>query len=150
MSLVLGAKKDSYIYGLECFRRDKVDDWVEQFGAAVEAAASRTWAFSDDVASLQAEWIGRAEPMRADAGARAIIDCLPAYPIIRAATVEQLTGRSRVAAIKGLEHLAEAGILTRHRNQRKGDSWEAKELFTLLDRFESILSGPHRYEPPDS
>jgi hypothetical protein len=102
------------------------------------------------VANLQAKWISQAEPMRADASARAIVDCLPAYPIISAATVEQLTGRSRVAAIKGLAHLSEAGILTRHRNQRRGDSWEAKELFILLDRFESILSGPHRYEPPVS
>lgn len=36
-----------------------------------------------------AEWIGQAEPMRADASARAIVDCLPAYPIISAATVER-------------------------------------------------------------
>jgi hypothetical protein len=50
-----------------------------------------------------------------------------------------LTGRSRVAAINGLEHLTKAGILTRHRNQRKGDSWEAKELFTLLDSFEATV-----------
>jgi hypothetical protein len=56
--------------------------------------------------------------------------------------VEQLTDRSRVAALKGLEHLAEAGILTRRRNQRKGDSWEAKELFALLGQFEDALSGP--------
>jgi Fic family protein len=142
VSLVLGAKKDSYIAGLEAFRSGEVDGWVGQFAAVVEAAAIHARAFSKQVASLQADWVERAEPMRADAGARAIIDFLPSFPVITAATVEQLTDRSRVAALKGLEHLAEAGILTRRRNQRKGDSWEAKELFALLGQFEDALSGP--------
>jgi Fic family protein len=140
VSLVLGARKDAYIAGLETFRAGDVDAWVEQFAAAVEAAAIHSREFSKRVSELQAEWIQRAEPMRADATARAVIDYLPTSPIITASTVEQLTGRSRVAAINGLEHLAEAGILTRRRNQRKGDSWEAKELFELLAHLEEMLS----------
>jgi Fic family protein len=140
VSLVLGADKDAYIAGLEDFRADEVDRWVAQFANAVEVAAAQAKGFSADVAALRAEWIRRAEPMRADATARAIIDHLPSYPIITASIAEQLTGRSRVAAINGLDHLARAGILTRHRNQRKGDSWEAKELFALLDKFEEPVS----------
>jgi Fic family protein len=139
VSLVLGANKDAYIAGLESFRADRVDLWVAQFARAVEAAAEQARDFSADVADLQEEWTKRAEPMRADATARAIIDHLPSFPFITAAIAEQLTGRSRVAAINGLEHLTKAGILTRHRNQRKGDSWEAKELFALLDRFEATV-----------
>lgn len=139
VSLVLGADKDAYIAGLENFRADKVDRWVAQFARAVEAAAAHAADFSARVTDLQAEWTKRAEPMRADAAARAIIDDLPSFPFITAAIVEQLTGRSRVAAINGLEHLARAGILSRRRNQRRGDSWEAKQLFTLLDRFESAV-----------
>jgi hypothetical protein len=80
--------------------------------------------------------------MRADATARAIIEHLPSYPIITAGIAEKITGRSRVAAINGLDHLAKVGILTRHRNQRKGDSWETKELFSLLDGFEQPVSMP--------
>jgi Fic family protein len=136
VSIVLGANKDSYIAGLGEFRADEVDRWVAQFALAVETAAGQAKDFSAAVAGLQDEWIARAEPMRADATARALIEHLPAHPIIMAATAEQLTGRSRVAAINGLDHLAKVGVLTRHRNQRKGDSWEAKELFNLLDSFE--------------
>lgn len=146
VSLVLGARKDSYIAGLESFRTGSIDEWVEQFAIAVEVSAAHAKAFSADVAGLQDEWVARAGPLRADAAARAIIECLPSHPIVTAATIEQLTKRSRVAAINGLERLAEAGILTRHRNQRKGDSWEAKELFGLLRKFEDTLSGPARYE----
>jgi len=137
VSLALGANKDAYIAGLEDFRADRVDRWVAQFALAVEAAAEQAKDFSAKVAALQAEWVRRAQPMRADATARAIVDHLPSYPIITAAIAEELTGRSRVAAINGLDRLAQVGILTRHRNQRKGDSWEAKELFALLASFEA-------------
>jgi Fic family protein len=142
VSLVLGAKKDSYIAGLEAFRNGEVDSWVDQFAGAVAVAASHAEAFSGEVARLQDRWFEQAGPMRADAAARAIIDLLPAHPIVTAATVEQVTKRSRVAAINGLERLAEVGILTRRRNQRKGDSWEAKELFSLLGQFEDRLRRP--------
>lgn len=139
VSLVLGANKDAYIAGIQNFRADKVDRWVEQFALAVESASGHAKGFSAKVADLQAEWLERAEPLRADATARQIIEYLPSFPFITAAIVEKLTGRSRVAAIDGLERLSKAGVLTRHRNQRKGDSWEAKELFTVLDRFEKAV-----------
>ncbi len=139
VSLVLGANKDAYIAGLCDFRADEVDRWVAQFARAVEESAKQSRDFSAKVAALQAEWIQLAEPMRADATARAIIGELPSYPIMTAAIAEQITGRSRVAAINGLDHLAQAGILTRHRNQHRGDSWEAKELFVLLSSFEAAV-----------
>lgn len=142
VSLALGSNKDSYIAGLEGFRAGEVDAWVEQFALAVESAATHARAFSAQVAALQREWVGRAGPMRSDAAAGAIIELLPAHPIVTAATVERLTNRSRVASIRGLERLADAGVLGRRRNQRKGDTWEAKELFTLLGRFEETLGSP--------
>lgn len=142
VSLVLGANKDAYIAGLQNFRADKVDRWVSQFARAVEAASENAKAFSHDVDALLNDWIRRAEPMRADATARAIIEDLPSFPFITASICQELTGRSRVAAIDGLDHLAKAGILTRHRNQRKGDTWEAKELFSRLDKFEAAVKTP--------
>lgn len=142
VSLVLGANKDAYIAGLQNFRADKVDRWVAQFARAVETASRNAESFSQEVADLQSDWTSRAEPMRADATARSIIEYLPSFPFITASIVEELTGRSRVAAIDGLDHLAKAGVLRRHRNQRKGDTWEAKELFALLDRFEAALKTP--------
>ena len=139
ISLVLGANKDAYIAGIQNFRADKVERWVDQFATAVETAASSAEDFSAKVVALQAKWIKRAEPMRSDAVAREIIKLLPSFPFITAAVAEERTGKSRVAVIKGLDHLTQAGVLTRHRNQRKGDSWEAKELFRVLDRFERAV-----------
>ena len=142
VSLVLGANKDAYIAGIHNFGADEVDRWVAQFARAVETASHHAESFSRDVADLQSEWLRRAEPLRADATARALIEHLPSFPFITASIAQELTNRSRVAAIDGLDHLAKASILTRHRNQRRGDSWEAKELFVLLESFESIVRAP--------
>jgi Fic family protein len=142
VSLVLGANKDAYIAGLQNFRLNKVDRWVAQFARACETASHHAEGFSKQVTDLQNAWIKRAEPMRADATARAIIELLPSFPFITASIVQELTNRSRMAALNGLEHLAQAGVVTRHRNQRKGDNWEARELFALLDEFEAAVRAP--------
>ena len=144
VSLVLGANKDAYIAGLQNFRADKVNRWVDQFSQAVEVASQNAQGFSADITDLQERWRMNASPMRADSTAREIIDRLPSFPFITASVVEELTGRSRPAAINGLAHLESKGILTRHRNQKRGDSWEAKEVFTLLDKFEAAVKLPAR------
>ena len=139
VSLVLGANKDAYIAGLEDFRADRVDRWVAQFARAVETASVSAVDFSEQVTALQEQWVECVGPMRRDAVALKIIENLPSFPFITTKIVQELTGRSDVAALRGLARLEEAKVLTRHRSKRKGDSWEAKELFTLLNRFEAAV-----------
>ncbi|MDX6633039.1 MAG: hypothetical protein QOG26_1044 [Solirubrobacterales bacterium] len=141
VSLVLEANKDAYIAGLERYRADLLDDWVAQFARAVEAAAANAENFSDRIAALQSDWLERVGPTRRDAVALKVIENLPSFPFITTKIVQELTGRSDVAALRGLARLEDAKILTRHRNKRKGDSWEAKELFGLLNEFEDAVSG---------
>jgi Fic family protein len=136
VSLVLGANKDAYISGLEAFRTGAVDDWVRYFADATELAALCSRELADEVEGLRSDWRALLGPVRADSAALALIDLLPRFPIVTAAAAEGEIDRSRRATITGLERLADAGILARHRNQKKGDSWEAKELFALLDEFE--------------
>jgi Fic family protein len=136
ISLVLGADKDSYIEGLQEFRAGKTDLWVTQFARAVEVAANSARDFSAKVAALQSDWRALIGPVRSDAAVLPLIELLPKYPIITAAVAEREIGRSRPATINALSRLHDVGALKRHRNQRKGDSWEAKELFDLLSWFE--------------
>ena len=142
VSLVFGVHKDAYITGLENFRDDRIDDWTAQFARAVEVSAASAEQFSHRVNELQAEWLEKSRPLRKDATARAIIGNLPSFPFMTTRVVQDLTGRSDVAALQGLDRLARVGILTRHRNRRKGDSWEARELLTLLDEFEHAVRMP--------
>jgi Fic family protein len=144
ISIVLGSNKDAYISGIEDFRTGAVDSWVGYFAAAAELAALRSRQFSEEVEALQSDWRALLRPVRADSATLALIDLLPRFPIVTAAAVEGEIDRSRRATLSGLERLADAGILTRHRNQKKGDSWEAKELFALLDEFERRVRRPPR------
>jgi Fic family protein len=136
ISIVLGARKDVYVSGLEVFRAGDIDSWIAYFARATETAALRARGFAEEVEALQSDWRALLTPIRGDAAALALIDLLPRFPVVTAAAAEGEIDRSRRATLTGLERLAEAEILTRHRNQKKGDSWEAKELFALLDDFE--------------
>lgn len=136
VSLALGADKDSYIAGLQRFRAGKTDEWIRYFAGAVELAAAKARQFSADVAALQSSWRKLVEPVRSDAAVLPLIDLLPKFPVITAAVAEKEIGRSRPATINALARLAEVGALTRRRNRKKGDSWEAQGLFYLLKRFE--------------
>jgi Fic family protein len=141
-SIVLGSNKDAYISGLESFRDGQVDGWVRQFARAVETAADQARSFSAAVAALQEQWRTKLGRVRSDAAVLSVIEVLPKFPILTSAVAEQELGRSKPVTIEALERLASIGALTRHRNQKKGDSWEAKELFKLLDRFERAVRQP--------
>jgi Fic family protein len=142
VSLVLGANKDAYIAGLRDFRAEEGDRWVRQFARAVDVAAVNARKFSAAVQAVQAQWRELVKPVRSDAAVLRLIDVLPKYPIVTAAVAEKEISRSRPATIGALDRLERAGVLTRRRNQRKGDSWEAKQLFGLLDDFEEMVRLP--------
>lgn len=142
ISLVLGANKDAYVAGLQDFCGGHTDRWVKQFARAVAVAAERAREFSSEVKALQDSWKQRVAPVRSDAAVLPLIDLLPRHPVITAAVAEVEIGRSRPATIAALARLEEAGALTRHRNQKRGDSWEAKGLFRLLKHFEESAQMP--------
>jgi Fic family protein len=142
ISLVLAANKDAYIAGLEAFRKGRVDSWVKQFARAVELAAARAKEFSAAVAALQESWRQLVRPARSDSAVFPLIDVLPKYPVITAAVAEKEIGRSRPVTIDALARLDSVEVLKRRRNQRKGDSWEAAELFELLGEFEVAVRMP--------
>jgi Fic family protein len=137
--LVLGANKDAYIAGLEEFRAGKQEEWIVQFARALELAAERAREFSTKVTDLQAKWRQQLGSVRRDAAVLPLIEILPKYPVITAAVAEQEINRSRPATIAALARLEEIKAVTRHRNQKLGDSWEAKRLFGLLERFEEAV-----------
>ena len=139
VSIVLGANKNAYISGLEGFRDDEVDGWVRQFARAVETAADQARSFSAAVAELQESWRAKLGRVRSDAAVLPVIKLLPRFPVLTAAVAQNEIGRSRPVTIEALNRLESIGALTRRRNQSKGDSWEAKELFALVDQFETSM-----------
>ena len=111
VSIVLGANKDAYISGLEGFREGEVDDWVRQFARAVETAADQARSFSKAVSELQRKWRAELGRVRSDAAVLTVIDLLPKFPIITAASAEKEIGRSRPVTIEALDRLGSIGAL---------------------------------------
>jgi predicted transcriptional regulator len=69
---------------------------------------------------------------------------LPAYPILNAEKVAELTGRSDVAARNALNHLEDAGVLQRVTVGKRNRMWESTGLFALVDEMERELGGGNR------
>lgn len=139
ISVVLANDRDRYIDGLTEFRRDKVEAWVEQFAVATARSAALAATYLDAVTGLMDSWrtrlAGGAAP-RADAAAWAVIDVLPAHPVITLPTAAAATGRAKSSVNRAIEQLSECGVLEPLSTSRRNRSWEAVGLLDLLEELE--------------
>jgi Fic family protein len=140
ISVVLAAERDRYIDGLTRFRLGEVGPWVEQFSAAAARGAGLAAAYLEAVTDLMERWRNRlsegAAP-RADAAAWAVIDVLPAHPVITAPVAAAATGRSKAAIHQALKELVECEVLVPLSESKRNRSWEALGLLELLEGLES-------------
>jgi hypothetical protein len=72
-----------------------------------------------------------------ESGAWAVIDVLPACPIITSPVAVAATGRSKPQIDLAIRRLTEAGVLEPLSDARRNRSWEANGLLELLNAIES-------------
>jgi len=141
ISVLLAAAKDRYIDGLTAFREDRINRWIEHFAAAAAGAAHLASAYIQAVQELSARWrthlAASASAPRADAAAWAVIEILPAHPIITAPVAAGATGRSKPSIYQAMKQLEEVGVLARLSASRRNQSWEAVGLLDLLAGLEA-------------
>jgi len=144
ISVMLANTRDRYIDGLTRFREDGiqgVSDWVEHFAGATAGAARLATAYLRAVQLLTAHWRAQlaasTQAPRTDATAWAIIETLPAHPMITAAVAVAATGRSKPSIYQGLKELEAAGVLIPLSTSPRNQSWEAVGLFDLLAGLEA-------------
>ncbi|HEY0840884.1 MAG TPA: Fic family protein, partial [Vulgatibacter sp.] len=117
-------------------------EWCGMFAAAARTAAAMAKDLAGRIASLQDAWRLRSQPRRGST-ADALIDLLPAHPILSLASARQITGRSKQATNVALAALEEAGVLRRLSIGKRNRAWEAREVFDLANGFEQELGlGP--------
>jgi Fic family protein len=141
ISVVLANARDRYVAGLTAFRGEGVEAWIEQFA---DATARATWladAYLKALRTLSEGWhtaldASPAAPRR-DAAAWAILDILPAYPIITAPAAVKETGRNAMSVYQGIELLVAAGVLTPLSSSRRHMAWEVRGLLDLIDGLEA-------------
>ena len=141
ISVVMAAAKERYIGGLMAFRGDGVERWIEYFAAGAARSAHLARAYLDAVGALTARWRARlgaiASAPRADAAAWAIIDVLPAHPILTAPAARAATGRAKAAIYQGIAQLQEAGVLVPLSASRRNQAWEVAGLLELIGGLEA-------------
>lgn len=136
ISVILAAGRDRYIAGLTRFRAEGVVEWIEQFATATYQAARLAQHYLGEVEALMQDWrtkLTAAAAPREDAAAWAVIDVLPAHPVITGPVAAAATGRSRGPAYQAMSQLEEAGVLIPLTTSKKNQSWEAAGLLELLE-----------------
>ncbi len=141
ISVVIAGTRSRYIDGLTNFRGDRINQWVEYFADAAGRAARLAKAYLEAVQTLRAEWRNRLagipEAPRADAAAWAVIDVLPAHPMISVAVGAAAAGRSKPATYEAFKQLDAAGVLVPLSKARRNQSWEVNGLLDLIGGLES-------------
>ena len=140
ISVVLASQRDNYIEGLTCYREGQLDRWLEHFAAAAARSAQLATAYLEAVGDLMERWRQRlagARAPRADAAAWAVIDVLPAHPVITAPVAVAATGRAKAAIHQAIGELAGADVLLPLSASRRNRSWEAAGLLDLLGNLEA-------------
>ncbi|MDH5761072.1 MAG: Fic family protein [Gemmatimonadota bacterium] len=140
ISVVLANDRDRYIHGLTDFRHDRVEAWIEHFAVAAAQSAALAATYLEAVTRLMDSWrdkvAGGAAP-RADAAAWAVIDALPAHPVITLPTATAATGRAKSSVNQAIEQLAACGVLEPLSTSKRNRSWEAVGLLDLLEELEA-------------
>jgi Fic family protein len=139
ISVVLAGARDRYIANLTQFRDGDLSAWIEHFAAAAARAGHLAQAYLAAVQELSTEWRARlhaGSPPRSDAAAWAILEILPAHPMITAPIAVAATGRAKAAVYQGIGELESAGVLASLSQSRRNQSWEAVGLLDLLGGLE--------------
>ena len=135
--------RDRYIAALSRFRfeEDGVAEWIEHFAAATVRAARLARAYVSAVGALQEKWREQVRTAtsapRADAAPWAIIDLLPAHPMISAPVATAVTGRAKSRVYEAIEQLVSAGVLVPLSEGKRNRWWEAAGLLDVIGRLEA-------------
>jgi Fic family protein len=142
VSLVLAADAKRYVGGLKAFREERIAEWCAIFAESVQLAAAKATELAARLFRLQQSWRGRAGRPRRHSSADALIQLLPAHPIVTLATATRILARSKQAANEAIALLAKSGVLHPTTLARRNRAWEARELFDLVNAIERELALP--------
>ncbi len=150
ISVRLATNRRAHIGGLTEFRSGRLDEWIERFAHATGYAAELAASYLDAVSRLMTEWrrrLSQGPAPRSDAAAWAVIEVLPAHPVLTAPTAVAATGRSKAAIHLAVDQLAEAGVLIPLSASARNRSWEAAGLVDLLEDLEAGRGLPIDWSP---
>lgn len=161
VSLILATRAQDYVAALQATRYEgppdspqatrSTNEWVALFSAACTRAVDDAETFQRRADALRGEWRARLGQLRSDASALALLDRLPATPIVTAHSVAQSLDVSFKTANDAITALLSAGVLMKTRGGLRNRAFEARELvdaFTDLERQMASVDGDTRVSEP--
>jgi hypothetical protein len=127
------------VSGLGSFRFGEIADWLEFFALAATSSVRHAESLGDRIGQLRREWLDLAGDPRSDSSIRALIERLPAEPVLNVARAMEIADVSRPAAARATDQLADIGVLRPLDRRERNRHWEAPDVFALLDDFEREL-----------
>lgn len=140
ISVILAREKEQYIQGLKRFREDSIAEWLEVFATAARRAAEFAIRYTRRVADLREDWrqqLREDSAPRSDSAAWAIIDVLPAHPIVTVPVAVAATRRTKAAVTNAIAALHAAGVLRPLSDAARNRAWEAEGLLNLIVELEA-------------
>ncbi|MEN8143316.1 MAG: Fic family protein [Gemmatimonadota bacterium] len=140
ISVMLARDRTGYINGLVEFREDQIGSWIAGFAAAAAQAARLAECYLEAVNLQMDEWrkrLSQGPNPRADAAAWALIEVLPAHPIITTPVAAAATGRAKAAVHQAVSQLTDCGVLEAISSSKRNRSWEVMGLLELLENLEA-------------
>ena len=122
-----------------------MDAWLTTFAAATAQSAGLAASYLTRVETLQDQWrtmLRTAANPRADSVAWALIDVMPAHPMISVPVAVAATGRTKAVVNEALLQLEAAGAVTRASQGQRNRIWEATGLLDLLADLEAGIAMP--------
>lgn len=108
-------------------------DWLNFFLDGIAAAAATEQATARRLLDVRRSWQERTAHLRADAGARRLLDVLLGAPVQTVASAREALGLSAQAANTGIAALLELDILREATGRRWGRSFRAHEVLVILE-----------------
>jgi len=140
ISVILARDRERYIKGLTLFREDRIAEWLSLFAVAANQAAGLAVRYGMRVGELQQAWrqkLREHSNPRSDAAAWAVIDILPAHPVMTVPVAVDATRRTKPAITNAMAELERAGVLQRLGDSARNRAWEAEGLLDLVVGLES-------------
>lgn len=123
-----------YFDALTAYRAGDPSVIVDVMAAAAQEAVVNGRQLATDLGGLRTDWTSRIRA-RSDAAVWPLIDLVLRQPVVNTAIVQETLGISHTNAMKAINHLVDAGVLSQIGGRRRSILWQASHVLAALDAF---------------
>ncbi|HEY7811759.1 MAG TPA: Fic family protein, partial [Nakamurella sp.] len=144
LASALVAHRDRYFELLGEYRRGAVRPIVEAFAAGARVAADESSVTADRLRRIPDRWRDQLGGVRAGSAAGALLELLPAHPVLSSDEACTLVGATRSSVFAAIDRLRSAGVLRPLTTRRRDQIWAAGDILDELDDLDVRIGAAAR------